>query len=76
MALNPKEIATAIILCKRASLRGEEALAAVQAISALEREYNRLTRPQAAAPTLVEGEEPDKESDERTATDRQSPAGA
>ena len=68
MALKPNEIATAIILCKRANLRGEEALAAVQAISALEREYALVT----AKPV----DKTSVESDERPATDRQSPAGS
>ena len=44
-------IKTAIILCKRASLTGEESLSAAQAILALEDEYTRIAEAQKAKAT-------------------------
>jgi len=40
--LNLDNLKTAIILCKRASLTGEESLSAAQAILSLEDEYKRV----------------------------------
>ena len=41
--MTPEEVRTAIILCKRAPLKGEEALNAARSILALERLYEELT---------------------------------
>lgn len=58
--LNPDMVRVAIVLCKRAPLKGEEALAAAQTITTLERMYEKMTAP---LPAVTEDEDDDKGTD-------------
>ncbi len=55
--ITPKQLRTAIILCKRAPLTGEEARDTADTLDALEDTFNMMTQPAPAPEEVTDGDD-------------------